>query len=87
MEVHTLGKTSSIRSMYSTCVLLAYKYLEETSFWPINEFALLIMEPHNKIRKWEVQILKLMQFNLWVSPTTFLEFKNELLVSANETAL
>ena len=52
--------------MYSTCAFLAFKFLEEVSFWPIKEYALLVEESSKQIEQLEIHVLSVLEFNLWV---------------------
>lgn len=61
-------KPAGIKVLYGVCVFLAYKFLIEIDFWPLEEFCLMVGVKKRTLFKYEVFVVsKLLNFNLFAS--------------------
>lgn len=74
-----LQESDRLKNIYSTCAFLAFKFLEEESYWPIEEFALLTEQKKSELEVQEHQVLHLLDYKLWVRSEEFNKFKDQLL--------
>lgn len=83
LKTFDLTEGSFLAGMYSTCILIANKFLIEDEYWPIEEFSKMAGSSGVQIRQWELQILLCMDFELYVSKFKFENFRKRLLLSIN----
>lgn len=78
LDEFSLEKGCFLKGMYSTCLLLAHKYLVEEEYWPLDEFSKMVGVSEEQIKRWELQILNCLEFKLFVSQHMFEETKLSL---------
>jgi hypothetical protein len=71
LKEFSLDDGEFLKGMYSTCVLLAHKFLVEEEYWPVDEFSKMVGVSEFQIKKWELQILDCLAYKLFVSPQQF----------------
>lgn len=60
-------KPSGIKALYGVCVFLAYKFLIEEDYWPLEEFSKLVGVKAYTLFKYEVFVIdRLLNYNLHV---------------------
>jgi hypothetical protein len=78
LETFELQDGKYLKGMYATCVLLAHKFIIEDEYWPLEEFCKMVGVNENQIRKWEVQILDCLEYQLYVPAEQFDSEKSDI---------
>jgi hypothetical protein len=74
-----LTNSSYLKGMYSSCVLLAHKYLMDDEYWPIDEFSQLVKIMAKQLIPWEQQIVGCLDYRLYVTTIEYSSLKTVLL--------
>lgn len=71
-----LIKPAGLKVLYGVCVLLAYKFLFDIDFWPLEQFGLMVGLKRSTLFKYELFVsAKLLRFNYFVNSEDYnLEF-------------
>jgi hypothetical protein len=67
-----LVQSKGIKVLYGVCVFLAYKYLVETDYWPLEQFCKLVGVKKYTLFKYEIFIIdKYLNFELHMTKAAF----------------